>query len=492
MKVPFDADLIRNLKFEERPVSITADGALVSEKTPGHIRDWVLRDSVLPGFGVRVSRGAKSFFVQRKRGGSTSDRFTLTQQHSLTAARKQAQKWLGKMAEHADPRDERTANRRALELAKNRRATTFGVVLEGYENGGVGLRDSTKKDRRMAVRWMRNEPLWKVPMYSLSKDDVHRTFGTMMEDAQRTFEERGGGPGKARGLGPHGDIASAWKAMRHCAAAWTASGVEKAAANPFDEWRRANLKTLPRVGRRQTVLPHHEKEGLKWLKALWALGTNADHTLAVVRDYILCLLIWGGRREEVRCLRWSEIDEHEGTVLFRGAVTKTRRDVWVPLTPWARDILRQRKELNRKKGFGVDQLDWIFPSKNGKGAVVEVRKVQQLLFDQSGLWIGPHDLRRTLAADIFGDTKNVHSVGMALGHAASEQNVSAGYVPLAERLRTLRPLYEARERRLKQLIGIEKKTASLSAKQKAIFEAAELMLRNAGISLDEAANRWSS
>jgi integrase len=177
-------------------------------------------------------------------------------------------------------------------------------------------------------------------------------------------------------------------------------------------------------------------------------------------------------------------------VLFRGAITKTRRDVWVPLTPWALDILRQRKDLNRKNGFGVDQLDWIFPSKTGEGAVVEVRKVQQLLLDQSGLWIGPHDLRRTLAADIFGDTKNVHSVGMALGHAASEQNVSAGYVPISERLRTMRPLYEARERRLKQLIGIEKKSAALSQKQKAIFEAAELMLRNAGISLDDAARRW--
>ena len=91
---------------------------------------------------------------------------------------------------------------------------------------------------------------------------------------------------------------------------------------------------------------------------------------------------------------------------------------------------------------------------------------------------------------LAGERTDGRLLGQDKVFAASEQNVSAGYVPISERLRTMRPLYEARERRLKQLIGIEKKSAALSQKQRAIFEAAEQMLRNAGISLDDAARRW--
>lgn len=54
-----------------------------------------------------------------------------------------------------------------------------------------------------------------------------------------------------------------------------------------------------------------------------------------------------------------------------------------------------------------------------------------------------------------GYTRDLRTVGLVLGHAASEGDVSAGYVPDRARLRALRPLYENRERDLKQLAGLE-------------------------------------
>lgn len=62
-------------------------------------------------------------------------------------------------------------------------------------------------------------------------------------------------------------------------------------------------------------------------------------------------------------------------------------------------------------------------------------------------------VRRLPAGDVFGDTLDVRTVGMVLGHAKSDGDVSASYVPDKERLRALRPVYETRERELQRLVG---------------------------------------
>ncbi|MET4675928.1 MULTISPECIES: hypothetical protein [unclassified Luteibacter] len=43
------------------------------------------------------------------------------------------------------------------------------------------------------------------------------------------------------------------------------------AANPFAQWRNQNRRKLPKVERRQTVLPTKQAEGVAWLKGLLAL-----------------------------------------------------------------------------------------------------------------------------------------------------------------------------------------------------------------------------
>ena len=73
---------------------------------------------------------------------------------------------------------------------------------------------------------------------------------------------------------------------------------------------------------------------------------------------------------------------------------------------------------------------------------------------------------------MFGDTRNVRTVGLALGHAASDSDVSAGYLPDAEWLRSFRPLYEARERCLRALVGFEANGDSLTPGQRAVADAA--------------------
>jgi integrase len=494
MKVPFTAELIASLTFDHRPVGTNPHGRLVfdEKKTPAAVKDWTLRDATLPGFGIRLTRGSKSFFVQRKRGSSTSDRYVLTDQHSLRAARAQAQAWLGRMARGEDPREERDQANAARLLKRAREAMTFGKVFEAYAAGGVNLRPSTTADRKLACRWLASERIWDVPLYALSKADVHATFGPMMTAAIEAKRKRKADAPRKRGGGPRADVASAWKALRHCTAAWTATEADKAPANPFAAWRREHRKTLPRVERRETVLPLHTDAGVKWLRKLLDLRADATHSIAVVADYLVCVVLWGGRRAEIQKLRWADVDERAGTLKFRAETTKTRRDLWLPLTEWAAGILRERRQKNAGFGFSTDNDAWVFPSTVEGAHVVELRDVQALLQEASGLWIGPHDLRRTLASDVFGDTKNVRTVGLALGHAASDGDVSAGYVPDAERLRALRPLYEQREQRLKALAGMKTAAPKMTREQRAIAKGVEDMLRGAGISLAEIGKRWAN
>jgi len=498
MRVLFTADLIRSLAFERRPVGTDERGALVYKAASVHSgRDWSLRDSQLPGFGVRLTRGSKTYFVQRKRGGSTSDRYVLTDQHSLRAARLQAQSWLVRMARGEDPRQDRADTNTARALGKTRDALTFGLVFAAYAAGGVGLRDGTKADRALAGRWLAEEELTSIPLFRLSKADVHRTFAPMMTaaDAMRAERSRPNAPvvPRKRGGGPHSDVASAWKLLRHCSAAWNASDDAKTAANPFAAWRKEHGKTLPKVIRRETSLPTDREAGVLWLKTLLALREAPDHATAVVADYLTCVVLWGGRRSEIQTLTWRDVDEADGALLFRAELTKTRRNLWLPLTPWATSILRERKERNALQGFDTGAGDWIFPSKVKGRHIVELRDVQERLREASGLWIGPHDLRRTLASHVFGDTRDLRTVGMVLGHSASEGDVSAGYVPDRERLRALRPMYENRERELRRLVGIEGTNdppALLTPEQRAILNAVEAMLRSAGIAPEMSREVW--
>lgn len=491
MRVAFTARLIASLKFDRMPVDVDADGNLIypHPPRPTHVREWVLRDSVEPGFGVRLTKGSISFFVQRKRGGSTSDRYRLTDQHSLRAARAQAQKWLGAMANGQDPRPALSDMDAARKDARARQAYSMERVMEAYAISGVGLRPATVYDREVALRWLRVEPLAKVPLDALTRTHVEQTFAPMMKAAEAARADRVAHPDKKRkrGAGPHGDVASAWKLLRHCAAAWSAEENPKGPMNPFAAFRKRNTKTLPKVQRRTTSLQTlGVAAGTRWLKALVKLRKDKDHTTAVAADYFLCLLLWGGRRTEVQMIRWSDVDLDIGTVRYREAHTKTRRALVVPLTPWAIEVLRERLTKNKRINLGTGQDDWVFASMVEGKHIVEVRDLQDKLRELSGVSLGPHDLRRTVASDLFGDTQNLDTVGLALGHASSEGNVSAGYVVDLERLRALRPLYEARERRLRQLAGLESNPdpmAHLTAEQRAVYKAAMDMLKASGISV---------
>lgn len=491
MRVPFTAALIQSLRFEQRPVAWSEQLGLVTEPTPPDVTDWALRDAITPGLGIRLTRGSASYFVQRKRGGSTSDRWVLQDQHSLKAARRQAIEWLAAMARGDDPREVKRKKARDREEAKELGKNTFGEVYKRFVNEGVNLKPGSIKDRAKVIRWMEGTELWATPLHLVDKALVGTTFKPLFEaaDRARAAKRAAGDTTTKRGGGAKQDVATAWKCLTLSGTCWNRADDQKVAHNPFAAWRKEHKKTLPLVEPRTQVLPTNRSKGQAWLKALEALRSDERHRVSVVSDYLMLVLMWGGRKTETRLLRWRDIDWEAQQVCYDPETTKARKAHYMPLTPWAEQILRGRRDRNEAAGFPVSVSSYVFPTAaimNGKEVgqpIADYRGVTEILRDQTGLWIRAHDLRRTLASEIFGTTMNVATVEIALGHG-SKKGVTRGYIQSA--VEALRPLYEAREKRLRQMIGLDATpaTVTVSETQQGMMAAALAILKQAGIEVE--------
>jgi integrase len=490
MHVPFTAALIKSLRFDQRPISWSEEEGLVTEPTPSHVRDWVLRDSLTPGFGIRVWRGKSSFFVQRKRGGSTSDRWILHDQHSLTAARKQAEQWLAAMARGDDPREQKKEKARARQQAKELDKNKFGAVYQRFVHEGVNLKPGSIKDRAKVIGWMAETSLWQTPLHLIDKALVGTTFKPIFEaaDRARAAKKAAGDTTTKRGGGAKQDVATAWKCLTLSGTCWNRADGQKVTHNPFSAWRKEHKKTLPLVEPRTQVLPTNRTNGQVWLKALESLRSDERHRVSVVADYLMLLLMWGGRKTETRLLRWRDVAWEDRQVCYDAETTKGKKAHYMPLTPWGSQILRSRRDRNEAAGYPVSANSYVFPTAaimKGKEAgqpIADYRGVTELLRDQTDLWIRAHDLRRTLASEIFGTTQNVATVEIALGHG-SKKAVTRGYIQSA--VEALRPLYEAREQRLRKMIGLDvaPEPKQVSEAQQVMLNAALAILKQAGLDL---------
>jgi integrase len=529
LRVPLTAVLVDGLKFENYPVGVDDRGRLLTMETPASMMDWSLRDSDVRGFGVRLTRnGAKSFFVQtrphvRGKGDNTrgSKRLVLKERH-LRDARKVAVQWIAALQKGDDPNAETVERLDASASEKARNALTFSVLMAEYSMG-TGIEPSTRgltklsneerrkhrelerqellasakslliktatlRDRRYAAAWMRKEKdLSACPLHLLTTTVVNKTFAPMFAAAKAAREaaEMPAKPSKkkvkrTRGNGPYQDVATAHKILRHCNAAWNLSNLPAGRESPFAKWRTMNKKKLPAVGRRLGTLPLNKESGAKWLREVVALHAGKDFAMGQLASYVLCLLLWGGRKTEVQRLRWGDILLDDHVVKFRAANTKSRRDQYLPLAPWAQSLLNEHKARLKRANHSVHPDSWVWPSTNTADTpIVEIRPILEHLNAVSGIYINAHDLRRTVATDVYGDTKDLSTVGFALGHADS---ITSSYIQ--ERVAILRPIYEAREARIRTIAGLDKSSSGrqrLSESQLASLRNAHMILREAKI-----------
>jgi integrase len=333
-------------------------------------------------------------------------------------------------------------------------------------------------------RWMKKMDLWSVPLLDVDVPLIEKTFaplfGQSIRAAQAKLEntepvKRGGGPGT--------DVSAVYKCLTHCTTAWNEAKGQKAPANPFPVRRKAQ-HNLPKIKRRTTVLAVTTTDGKAWLKGLLGLCNSVDSAEAMLADYVLLSVLWGGRKTEETWLRWRDINFDGRKACFAAQTTKANRDHEIPLTPWTSEILKARLEKNRHENWPVGPNDLVFPYPHTKTRRIEdYRPITRKLLELTGLWVRLHDLRRTFASAVFGSAKDLGTVAIALGHATG-QEVTVGYLPSDETLDALREIYAARERKLRVLVELDASAPNdqeLNGTQTAIIETMRDMMRKHGL-----------
>jgi integrase len=330
-------------------------------KLPFPVKGQVFyRDSSLPGFGLRVTPGSRTYIVEARVNGIVR-RIKLGDHKKMTAAiaRARALKLLAQMAVGKDP---------TAEKAKKKIATvTLQEVLDHY----ISVRSLRPNSRRTYLYilprclgdWM------ELPVTSISREMVEQRHHDLRKPTRQGTSGEAQANTVMRILGT---------LLNFAAANYEIDGKPIILVNPIK--RLSNNRQWYQDRRRQTVIPDHKL--VDWYNAVMSLRH------AKVRDYLLLLLLTGLRRNEAASLEWRDIDFQARVLTIRAELSKNKKEHRLPLSTFLEELLKQRYVENGSS-------DYVFPGRGGKGHIVDSDHVIRGVAKDADCPFMIHDLRRT-------------------------------------------------------------------------------------------------
>lgn len=273
-----------------------------------------LFDTVVPGFGLRISYGGRrTFFVMtRIHGRQVRRTLGTTDDLTLADARDKARRAKGDAAAGIDPKD---AERKARVEAERSRRSTFRAVAEDYladkgEGGGATLRTHGELKRKLEVDVL---PEWgDRPIREITRSDVRE----LLRDKARTSPVS----------------ANRTLALVRRIFGW-ALGQELVDASPAFR--------IPRPGGQE-----RERERVLTLEEIRSIWSACDRLGYPFGPLIKLLILTAQRRNEVAGLSWREV---EGEVWrLPGERAKAGKGHLVPLSPLAQSILEDAPRIGDK------------------------------------------------------------------------------------------------------------------------------------------------
>ena len=317
----------------------------------------LLWDDETKGFGIRLTKGAKAYFIQSRVNGK--DRRITIGRHgvfTLQEARQEAKKQLQNMATGIDPA--------MVKKQQKLKSITLGAAAEIY-----------KREKRTKGR---------LPLKDLTKRDIDRHMGRTFKDWQDTpiIEITKEMVKKRYQKAAKTSTAQANQAFRILRAIYNFTAEEQADIVVFPDNPVKALKNhWGHVPAKNSRIPA-EKVGqaYNYLNKLREWATTPGRTAA---DLCLFLLLTGCRFNEAAALPWDDVDLENGSWSLPDP--KSRKPITFPLSTAARDILEARPREN----------EFVFYGSGKTGHVTDVRGTMKKLSDEIGEQITCHDLRRT-------------------------------------------------------------------------------------------------
>ncbi len=379
--------------------SATRISKSVVDAAPQKSKRYIIWDSELSGFGLRISPSGNKTYILRYRpdggGRSAPKRFlSIGRQSTLTAeqARAKARKIFGAVLNGADP---------AKELKSKRKELTLAALVEHYEHEGMG--HFKERTRQYTLARLHNHVLpllGKRKVTEIGVKDVEQMINQVAAGKTARTINAGsrqqsifrGGPGAAA------------KVARDLSAVFTFAIREEflltnpclAARKPKDG-RRDRFLNLEEIVRLGTALERVESEGAN----------------KMATDIIRLLLFTGCRRDEIAGLKWQEVDFKQNCL--RLEETKTGKSI----RPLGESALVLLKQQPRFKG-----TEFVFPSfarsKLGDGFYQGTKRVWKRVRKLAELEdVVLHTFRHTVGSAAVSGGESLAITGALLGHVNS-------------------------------------------------------------------------
>jgi integrase len=351
-------------------------------------------DTEMTGFGLRVGKVKKTFFVEGRHLGKNK-RLKVGSFGRMTVeeARKEAKSQLFKLEIGEHPRE--------VGRAIRAKSITLEQCFEHFKQARKALKERTLYDygRCLDVAFEK----WKdKPLIQITKDMVQQKHAEL---------------GEARGQ------AYANLSMRFLRALFNFATGQYEDANgraiiPENPVRRlSQTRSWYRVKPRTRVIKAHELK--PWLRAVMGLKNDKrSDQREVFRDYLLFILFTGLRREEAAQLKWENVDFNSRT--FKVIDTKNRDDHELPITKFLYELLRRRQD-------GAGDSTFVFSGPGEEGYIIEPRNAVRETIDASGVAFTIHDLRRTFITIGEGIAIPPYALKRLVNHRMSG-DVTAGYI----------------------------------------------------------------
>lgn len=341
-------------------------------------------DTEIKGFGCRVTAaGARSFILNYRTQNGLERRYTIGRfpNWKSEAARQEAKRHKAQIDMGGDP---------VAALTTRREAPTVADLCERYE------REHLPKKR----------PSSQVDDKSMIENDILGSTLRSKKVAEVTFSD-------VDGL--HRKITNGTASRK--AAPYRANRVVALLSKMFGlaiRWGMRVDNPAKGIERNQENKRHRYLDGKEIMALPVALDAHEDQQAA---NIIRLLLLTGARRNEVRTMRWADVDLAEGNWTKPGAATKQKTVHRVPLSVPAIQLLTEiRQRAVASAGLKKKEIsEFVFPSKGGYR--VEIKNQWAEICEAAGnKGARIHDLRHTYASVLASAGLSLPVIGALLGH----------------------------------------------------------------------------
>ena len=357
-----------------------------------------LRDTEIPGFGLRLTPGSKTFILEKFIEGR-SRRISIGPFGPLTldVARDQALKMTADIISGKDPAQERI---------DKRRSPTFGDLITLYRERHASRKKSGANDLLTIGKHL--SPWKNRKLTSIKRNEIALLHAEVGKDYPYQANR----------------ILALLSKMFNLAHVWGLCEKE----NPV-----FGIGRFKEEKRDRFVQPHELPRLMEALKA--------EPNFYIRAAFLLCLLT-GQRKSEILSMKWADVNFDQG--VWRIPETKPGRPHLLPLPTPAREILEKLPRMS--------ESEWVFPGQAGNH-LVNINKAWSRIKEKAKLQdVRIHDLRRTLGSYLAASGDSLIVIGKALGH--TQPQTTAVYARL-----NLEPVRAALEANAQRMMLIADKAA---------------------------------